>query len=119
MQINAINILFAAFILDFILKISSNLKNESQNNNNVNNNNNYEQTQNFYNSKKNNDNQKPSMKISENNEEIKIKYDTHKKQKINKHNFANNYENNFQNKKNFNEEILKNDIYLKIQYCQS
>ena len=34
MQINSITILLAAFILDFIIKISPNFDNKSQNNNN-------------------------------------------------------------------------------------
>jgi hypothetical protein len=61
------------------------------------------------------------MKISENNEEIKITYDNHKNSKINSNNNNNNnYKNFYNNQEYFNDEIIKNnDIYLKIQYCQS
>jgi len=119
MQINSITILLAAFILDFIIKISSNFENKSQNNNN------YQQVPPFFTSNNNNNynnnyKQKPSMKISENNEEIKITYDNHKNSKINSNNNNNNYKNFYNNQEYFNDEIIKNnDIYLKIQYCQS
>jgi alpha-glucosidase (family GH31 glycosyl hydrolase) len=76
----------------------------------TNNNNNYN----------NNYKQKPSMKISENNEEIKITYNNHKKSNINSNNINNDYKNFYNNQEYFNDEIIKNnDIFLKIQYCQS